>query len=289
MALFQFALLARSLLLGSLFLSAEKDLEYVLGICSDLYDQICRYKQDALLLIFAPMMQCLANLAGQSASPTVLTGAFMNEEDAVHQATTNQHNVAFQQIHVGKMILATFVWDFDLARDQLRKFERLKEKSGLSPHMVVMELFYGGIASLSTNKPDVRKAKGNIVRLKSLDRHAPCLYASKICLLEAELVAVSGNAYDAMKKFITSIALSQRLLLVHDQALACERTFLFLRKEGRVTEGMYYIKEARSLYQSWGCGAKVRHLDDVLAAEQKQCHEAHASHSIRCEERIGKC
>ena len=85
-------------------------------------------------------------------------------------------------------------------------------------------------------------------------------------LLEAELAALRGNATETMEKFLTSIAVSARQSLIHDQALARERVYLFLKKKGKVTEGMQYLNEARSLYQTWGCLAKVRHLDELLKA-----------------------
>jgi tetratricopeptide (TPR) repeat protein len=222
-----------------------------------------QYKQEALLLLFAPSMQMIANLAGQSESATIMTGAFMDEREVLNRASSNGDILSLQFVHIYKLMLATFLWDFELARDHLRKFERLKQKFEMSQPVVVMELFYGGIALLSTDRPRVRKAKGNLRRLKSLCQYAPELHTSKICLLEAELAAAAGNATKAMEKFHTSIALSQRQMVLHEQALACERMFLFLRKVGKVTEAINYLNEAKSLYQTWGCVAKVRQLDDL--------------------------
>ena len=189
----------------------------------------------------------------------------MDEQHVTNQTMEkNQNRLACQIMHLCKLVLATFLWDFELARDQLRKFERLKQKNELLQQLVVMELFYGGLALLSVDKPEVRKARGDLRSLRSLRRQAPSEHSNKILLLEAELAALSGNATKAMEKFLTSIALSERQLLIQDQALACERTYLFLRKEGKVTEGMRYLNEARALYQTWGCVAKVRHLDECI-------------------------
>jgi hypothetical protein len=71
------------------------------------------------------------------------------------------------------------------------------------------------------------------------------------------------------EKFLTSIAVSASPSLIHDQALACERVYLFLKKEGKVTEGMQYLNESQSLYQTWGCLAKVRHLDELLETPRR--------------------
>jgi hypothetical protein len=260
--------MARFWLFVSLYFSAEKNLEYVLGICRSLYDQVHHYKQDALRLLCVPSMQMIANFAGQSESATILTGAFMDEREVLNRASSNRVAVSMQlvQVHICKLALATFWGDFELARDQLRKFELLKAKNGLHQPVVVMELFYGGIALLSTDRPEVRKAKVKLRRLKGLCRHAPSLYASKICLLEAELAVAAGNAIRAMEKFHTSMARSQREMVFHEQALACERMSLFLRKEGKITEAICYLNEAKSLYQTWGCVAKVRQLDDFLTS-----------------------
>ena len=217
--------------------------------------------------MFVPVLQLMANLSGNSESTTILTGTFMNEEQVTNQAMAkNQHRLACQVMHLCKFVVATLVWDFELARDQLRKFERLKQKNELLQQLVVMELFYGGIALLSIDRPEVRKARRNLRFFQSLRRQVPFEYSNKILLLEAELAALSGKANKAMEKFLTSIALSARLSLINDQALACERTYLFLRREGKVTEGMHYLNEARSLYQTWGCLAKVRHIDDLIKA-----------------------
>ena len=248
----------------------------MLGICRSLYDQMHQYKQDALLSTSTPLMQFIANLAGQAESATILTGAFMDERDVLNCSSLNRDTLYFQlvQVHVFKLTLATFVWDFDLARDQLRKFELLKHKIELSQPIVVMELFYGGIALLSTDRPEMRNAKGKLRRLKGLCRHAPSLHASKICLLEAELAAAAGNATRAMEKFHIAIAHSQRQLLLQDEALACERISIFLRKEGKLTEAIYYLNTAKRLYQTWGCVAKVRQLDAFLTSRHIHIGEA---------------
>ena len=258
--------MARFWLYATLFFSAEKDLEYVLGICRSLYDQLHQYKQDALLSMFAPSMQMIANFAGQSESPTILTGAFMDERKVLDQASSNPDALLVQHVHLCNLTLAVFLWDFELARDQLRKIEILKQKNEMAQPMVVMDLFYGGISLLSMDRPEVRKAKEKLRRLKGMCRHAPSLHSSKICLLEAELAVAAGNATRATEQFHTAIALSQRQMVSHEQALACERMFLFLRKEGKMTEAIYYINEAKSLYQMWGCVAKVRHIDDFLTS-----------------------
>lgn len=190
----------------------------------------------------------------------------MDEQKVLNEASSNPDALLVQHVHLCKLCLAIFLWDFGLARDQLRKIELLKQKNEMAQPMVVMELFYGGLALVSTDRPEVRKAKGKLRRLKGLCRHAPSLHASKICLLEAELAAAAGNATRATDKFHTSIALAQREMASHEQAIACERMFLFLKKEGKITEAIYYLNEAKSLYQTWGCVAKVRHIDDFLTA-----------------------
>ena len=190
----------------------------------------------------------------------------MDECEVLNEASSNPDAMSLQQLHFSKLALAIFFWDYELARDQLKKIELLKQKNEMAQPMVVMELFYGGIALLSMDKPDVRNAKGKLRRLKGLCRHAPSLLASKICLLEAELAAAAGNATRATEKFHTSIALSQRQMVFPEQALACERMFLFLKNEGKMTEAIYYLNEAKSLYQTWGSVAKVRHIDDFLTS-----------------------
>ena len=263
----QFALLARGHLIVSLFHSAEKDLSSLVDMCRSFYDLMHRHKQEAQLSIFAPVLQFIANLSGQSEFTTNLTGIFMDEQQVTNQTMAkNRNRLACQGMHLCKLVLATLVWDFELARDQLRKFDLLKQKNEMLQQLVVLELFYGGIALLSVARPEVRKARGNLRCLQSLRRQAPSEYGNKILLLEAEFAALRGNVTKAMEKFLTSIALSARQSLIHDQALACERTYLFLKKSGKETEGMHYLIEARSLYQTWGCFAKVRHLDELLKA-----------------------
>jgi tetratricopeptide (TPR) repeat protein len=222
-------------------------------------------------------MQMIANFAGQSESATILTGAFMEEREVLNRASSNRDALSMQlvQVHICKLTLATFFGDFELARDHLRKFELLIPKNGLHQPIVVMALFFGGIALLSSNRPEVRKAKGKLRHLKNLCRHAPSLHASKICLLEAELAVAAGNATRAMEKFHTSIALSQREMVLHEQALACERMSLFLRKEGNIAEAIYYLNEAKSLYQTWGGVAKVRQLDEFLTSRHATVKVSH--------------
>jgi len=198
----------------------------------------------------------------------------MNEAELTCRLAAEQDNMTLQMFLLFKVTLGVFVCDFHMACDQLQKFKRLKRKNVLSPAMLLMELYYGGIALLSADIPCVRKAKSNLRRLRQFNGHAPCLFTNKICLLEAELAAVKGNTRAALEKFGISIALSQRQSLLHDQALACERASFFLRKLGRATEATLYLNEARTLYQEWGCVAKIRQIDEISLKQVKGTKES---------------
>jgi len=220
-------------------------------------------------------MQVISNLVGQSENPTILTGAFMNEEEVTTRFGVDGKNLALPMTVLFKLVLSVYMHDFEGARSNLAKFKRIKAKSGSSPPMQLLEFFYGAIALLSMDKPKVRKVKASLRWLRRCRRYAPCLFTGKICLVEAELAAVRQDWATAWEKFELSIAVAQRETLVNEQAFACERAALFMKSSGKMVEAARYFDEARVLYQKWGCYMKVRHLDQISCSSKKNGKPVH--------------
>ena len=59
------------------------------------------------------------------------------------------------------------------------------------------------------------------IKLKSLSNNSPMNYINKVCLLKAELAAMSGDTM-ILNLFDKAITSSQKHRFTHEEALACE-------------------------------------------------------------------
>ena len=64
----------------------------------------------------------------------------------------------------------------------------------------------------------------------------------------------------ALSKYRQSIEAAKKEAFLHEQALACERAGLALRKIGRENEALKFLVDAQSLYKSWGAKIKVEQM-----------------------------
>ena len=80
--------------------------------------------------------------------------------------------------------------------------------------------------------------------------------------LEAELSAVTGKKFDAMKNYEICILLAARGGFQHDAAWASERYGRFcLTLNNEQDEANYRLQEAIKYYRGWGALAKVNALE----------------------------
>ncbi|MBV8413537.1 MAG: AAA family ATPase [Alphaproteobacteria bacterium] len=101
--------------------------------------------------------------------------------------------------------------------------------------------------------------------------HCPENFAARAALLAAEIARLEGRALDAERLFEQAVGAARSSGLVHDEALACERTAHFYAARGFTDIADLYRAKARASYGRWGAEGKVRQLDDQhprLAAQE---------------------
>ena len=83
----------------------------------------------------------------------------------------------------------------------------------------------------------------------------------KVLMIKAEIEVLGGQFGNALELFSDSMSFSQKHGLLCDQALACERAGLALRRAASKEEvAMDYLEDAVNLYRGYQSLAKVNHL-----------------------------
>ena len=120
------------------------------------------------------------------------------------------------------------------------------------------------IARNSSNQTEIEKVvievQENITKLKVRSKLVEENFKNKIKLIEAEVEALLGNPSKALEYYKESIALSEKYLFVHEEALACERAGIYLLEQSNVQSAYEYLLQAHNSYATWGATAKVKHL-----------------------------
>jgi hypothetical protein len=237
------------------------------------YQSACRFnekliqqQQNTVLYLFQSLFQALANLYGKSEDPLTLTGVFMNEADAIQKAHHDNNMIGLAVIYVAKAMVAYTLNEYEVAEEYARRSINLKHAMNMSATMVYLQIFIEGMSGLGVGKPDIRRAKTCIRKLKNYARTAPTVLTGRIALLEAEVAAAKRHHDLALEKFEIAIAVAQRNGIVSDHAMACERASVFMTRCGRLNEAAQYLSEALDLYAAWGCDLKVQKIKKMLAA-----------------------
>jgi tetratricopeptide (TPR) repeat protein len=235
------------------------------------------YGQESIFMMVKPLWQMVHNLMGKSfGDPTVLTGKIMEQEHTVQYARENNKTLLIW-IHFYRMFLAYILGDFESAEVHASVC-RVAESNPFGTSDRALFVFYDGMIALAQHKPDrarLQTAKRSIRAFKTWAKHCPENFLGKLCFLEAELAAVTGDFDRAHSMFTSAISLSREGGYIVQHALANERAGKYFLKRGDVAAARSYLKEAMNAYQKWGGSVKVLQLktetsgviDDITAAE----------------------
>jgi len=228
-----------------------------------------RHRQTALRTLFSVGAQLTANLAGEGESdhPWVLTGEFMNERDAVDEALAAENVRAWGMIFSMKGYAACMFNEFD---EVLRAFYMLNKHTNLEeflhPTIVAFHDLFVGLASLlGPTRPNYRRARRRLKRLRKLAFHAPYSNLARAFLLEGEIAAQKGSVKQAMVNFEASIAVAQKEEAMNTHVMVLERQGCLMEASGRPQEAIRSLRRARTLCEEWGCAVKVSQLDEILS------------------------
>ena len=111
-------------------------------------------------------------------------------------------------------------------------------------------------------------------RLSLWTRACPQNYRDREALIDAEWHRVTGNALLAMQCYDEAIAAARASGFLHHEALASELAARFYRTCGIASSFRHHLQRARSLYEKWGAGAKLKQLKREFPEENQEQNTA---------------
>lgn len=225
-----------------------------------------QYNQQSVLKSLDLKMQFFLNLMGRSDDPLILTGEAMNEEEAMRQMR-ERNGLDLVRLHIFKLSLAVYMNDHLAARAICARLREFRKIQATPYYYAITQLFMEGLtASISprSSKKEQVCAKVVVRVLKRYANHAPANYLHRVMLIQAELAVKANKLEKAIKRFDEAINHAGKERLIHEQALACERTAYALESNNQMVEAETYLRRACSLYCEWGATAKVDQLSELL-------------------------
>ncbi|CAB9516638.1 expressed unknown protein [Seminavis robusta] len=226
-------------------------------------------------------LQACHNLQGMSNDPLVLTGQYLDEEDAI-QECANGIEVSLCGILHFKMMMAVVLNDNEAAHS-LYQTHRASFKGSLFPFLPLYQKFFRGMVAATLARTTTGRARtrhlaevGRVIKkLRKLLVHCPDNVAHKIDLIEAELEFCHGRYSSALLKYDKAISVAELRGFVSVQALACEKAARMLTYAGRKQEATSYFRQAHMHYMAWGAQVKVDQLDLLMGSETLEAPGAH--------------
>lgn len=211
--------------------------------------------------------QLVLNLQGKSKDPFLLSGNLCDENEILSIANNTRDMVALFFIFLSKTMLYYLFGEYSLALKYANKAE--ENLSGVAGMFDIAVLYYfdslSRLALYSSASGDKKteflaKVAENQANLKNWSKHAPMNFLHKYHLVEAELLRIKGNPYEAIQHYDKAIAMAKEYEYLNDEALANELAGQFWLIEDNHRYANLHLREAYSCYKRWGAEAKVQSL-----------------------------
>lgn len=217
---------------------------------------------------FAQMRQYIDNLAGKNDDPCLLSGAHLNENQALKQYHQLNDGSLISSFYLLKLMLCYAFHDYPQAIKNSIQSERHLNNLAASL-FVPLFYFYDSLARLA-HYPKMSAKERLITRwkvirnqqkLKKWARHAPMNYAHRYHLVEAERLRVmTKSAVSVGDHYEKAIRLAREHHYLNEEAMACELAGQFYCERQQQPFAAHYLREACYAYQRWGATAKVEDL-----------------------------
>jgi len=257
------------------------------------YDSMVAYKQHTVLAIFGPMAQGLANCAGQADDPTVLTGEFLNQDEAIRLSIENNNKTALTAIMMTLTEVLFYLDELEAAeaRSEMARGAETSLRTALPVclyHQMTVMVAMGqcrrdsssqehGVRYRRKRRLRFRRARRSWKELDRLAKNAPHTCLNKSYLVGAEIAFSKGHGGrgrggrgrfwldKAFSSYRVSISIAKKEGYLQDEAMACEGLAEALLSVGRIDEATSLYQRARDCYDQWGCPFKVERLDKRLS------------------------
>jgi hypothetical protein len=228
-------------------------------------DVMTSYKQSSTVQVFKVYHQCVLNLMGKSAHPTVLTGEVMIQEVLLKEATESKNVLAVHVVWFLRMLLSYYFHDLELAAEMAANLWTLPKKVDGTVFSHSSKVFFRALVALGLfRKTGQRKymaqANALIKRIDQLVKLGDLNCHTMLLILNAEKKITTGNSEEVKRAFDVAIATANRTGFIDRAALANERAGIFFSGLGDMDYARSYLTNAAALYGEWGAQAKVDHL-----------------------------
>lgn len=250
---------------------AGRSLDLVQQDMAEFTTQMKIYSQETIYKMCLPHWQFVLLMRGKSPpSPPMLTGDIMQYDEMMQHLLETNHAYLQDVVRMNQLQLAFYFGDYHLAW-RMVEASKIFEKTNMSHLTVWRRVFFIGITAFSLawstkrNGAWKRRGKQTISRLKKwvVGGNVNCVHL--LHLLLAEERALDEKSQDAaISLFEKAIATASRAGLVHDRALAAERTAEYLcRRNGNndSSRARDNFQIAADSYREWGALAKVDQLE----------------------------
>lgn len=212
--------------------------------------------------------QAILNLIGDSEDSLKLVGQAFDEDLVLPSMFRLNERAIILATHIHKLILAYLFGCYEEALRNAEVVERYLD-GAQGTVLVPLAAFYGSLARLALldhSTSDMKKKFSSIISrnqsiLKKWSNDAPMNYLNKYHLVEAELSRANGKMYKALDHYEMAVNLAKSNELLHEEALALERTAFFYESVGKMINARAYLVEARYCYLRWGAMEKVRRME----------------------------
>jgi len=167
-------------------------------------------------------------------------------------------------IYIFCLMAATYFHEYDMGLESIEAMPPSRHLIGM--YASAVNEFFVGLVSLAIAKSSAEKSKfisitnECIDKLKTWSMNNPENFLNKLTLLQAELSAVNGNESFSIDLYLQSIALARKSKFIHEEALACEKTAMYLLERKKDVDAHRFLLQAYKAYFQWGATAKMIHL-----------------------------
>ncbi len=233
------------------------------------YSEICRQiKQNYPRMNIQIYQQAALNLMEQTIDPRKLSGYICDEDEVLPRLLQAKAFLWVYNLYILKAFLCYLFGDYSAALENIGLAEKYKD-SVIGSYTSVLLPFYRSLTQLAValERPEperwrmLKQVKSSQKQLKKWADHAPANHKHKWHLVEAELARVQGRFASAREHYDQAIALAHQNDFLHEEALACELAGRFYTARNQTRQARYYLRDAHSIYRSWGATAKARDLE----------------------------
>ncbi len=253
---------------GDHLLFTGEPLEVVARKQNQQFDFLVKVKQVFSVYFANPRRRLVLKLLGKAEEKYSLLGELVSDEEVWLRLLADGNHMLLFSAYLAEAMFLYFSKDAAGAARNAALAE--KHKDGVPSLMIVSQQnFYYSLALLahcgelssSDRALALEQVAKNQAMMQQWAELAPCNFAHKYELIEAERYRVLGQALDAMDAYDRAIIGAKQYGYVHEEALANELAAEFYFWRGKEKIAQTYLNECYYSYGLWGATLKLKDLE----------------------------